>query len=732
VLPRYASRAASDEELAARFPGSFLREERMAYTFKLSRRLAQNGLWVALAAAACQSEPTSQQYDLSTIRISPQSTIVAPNGVVRYTATATTPAGDAVPVPVTWTASGGTIDADGNFLAGQLEGVFRVRAAHATQQWQGDSATAIVMSGPMPSALRIHPADVEVGPGVAAELMAWGIRASGDSMPLAAAFSATGGLLTPDSAGAIHVMPDGEAEIEVTGSVATLTAFATVRGSRIPVASVEVSPDSANLVVGGTTRLTATVRDAEGHLLPRRQLKWLTSNAAVATVSNNGQVVAKMGGTAEVGALVEGKSDRSLIRVGAPPPPVPVASVVVTPATASLLVGDTVRLMAVAQDLSGVSLTGRPFTWTSLNTQVVTVSNGKVTALKAGTAGVVASVEGYADTALVTVSSPTPDPVASVVVTPATASLTIGDTLRLTAVARDASGNVLSGRAFTWTSLSPLIAGVSSGKVTALAAGTAGVVATSEGRADTALISVLAVNPPDPAPWYELTFEAYSTTAELINDRGTGATFTNEDSSPDKIALVNDAPPGLGLAKSMRFTYDNPNPDGVMTVGRNVALPAQVSELWVEVYLKWSANFSTAGGTAPYDHKVLFGRYTPEVGRWEFKVGKDNGQNVAVGWPGGEGTTASGLNSYSDFWDGSWKRVRLHWKVGTGSNDGVYELWVGETLRYRNTAVNANSAGTGRIYGLALGRNQDNRDVSSLPMYLTWGRTRAWITNPGW
>src|SRR5438067_10795671 len=43
-------------------------------------------------------------------------------------------------------------------------------------------------------------------------------------------------------------------------------------------------------------------------------------------------------------------------------------------------------------------------------------------------------------------------PVASVVVSPATASLLVGQTTQLTATPKDANGNTLSGRAITWSS----------------------------------------------------------------------------------------------------------------------------------------------------------------------------------------------------------------------------------------------------------------------------------------
>ena len=62
-------------------------------------------------------------------------------------------------------------------------------------------------------------------------------------------------------------------------------------------------------------------------------------------------------------------------------------------------------------------------------------------------ASVTASADGLTGTATVTASSV---PVASVGVSPASVSVSVGSTQQLSAVARDAGGNVLPGRTVTW------------------------------------------------------------------------------------------------------------------------------------------------------------------------------------------------------------------------------------------------------------------------------------------
>src|SRR5205823_672819 len=55
--------------------------------------------------------------------------------------------------------------------------------------------------------------------------------------------------------------------------------------------------------------------------------------------------------------------------------PMPVASVGVSPAVASILVGMTLQLTATPQDLSGAPLSGRTVTWTSSAPAVATVNS---------------------------------------------------------------------------------------------------------------------------------------------------------------------------------------------------------------------------------------------------------------------------------------------------------------------------------------------------------------------
>ncbi len=86
----------------------------------------------------------------------------------------------------------------------------------------------------------------------------------------------------------------------------------------------------------------------------------------------------------------------------------PLASVTVTAGSNTLFsAGDTVRLSAVARDARGKVISGRPFTWTTSDVSVVTVSaSGLATATGPnGSATITATTEGVSGTAMIAVAT---------------------------------------------------------------------------------------------------------------------------------------------------------------------------------------------------------------------------------------------------------------------------------------------------------------------------------------
>ena len=236
-------------------------------------------------------------------------------------------------------------------------------------------------------------------------------------------------------------------------------------------------------------------------------------------------------------------------------------------------------------------------------------------------------------------------------------------------------------------------------------------------------------------------FSAYSSTANMLADP-LGLYSVVEDNTTSQMALDQSTGvniDGLNLGQSMRYDYNAPG-CSTQSVGRNLTLPSPTSEVWVEVYLKFSPNFTTRnvnGCSTPPDFKALFGRLTGLNCRIELHVGGASGGTAfAVGGPG----CANGVGSYpgqADFgnagvvWDGQWHRYRFHWKVSPSGTDHIYTWYQDNTLMFSKTSGWYNDGAAAQIYSLALGRNLD-QGIPSGTMSLWWGRVRAWDQNPGW
>ena len=133
---------------------------------------------------------------------------------------------------------------------------------------------------------------------------------------------------------------------------------------------ITAADSKTKLIINDTVQLTASV---EG-------VKWSTSDAAIADISESGLVTAKAVGKATIKASKEGYKDGSLtINVDLP-------AIVVTASAQSVVIGEKITVTA---DQQGV-------TWESSDATIATVSSaGEVTGVKAGEVNIIAKKDGF-------------------------------------------------------------------------------------------------------------------------------------------------------------------------------------------------------------------------------------------------------------------------------------------------------------------------------------------------
>jgi uncharacterized protein YjdB len=417
---------------------------------------------------------------VASLAIEPASISLHPGGTKTLAITARDAAGNVLPGRAVTlvssnaavaTVSGGVVTAVGTGMA-MVEAIS-----------EGKTARASVLVTPVPVAsLTIDPSSISLHVGGTQALAITARDAAGNVLP-----GRTVTLTTSNSG--VATAPGGVVTAVGVGN-ATLTAYteggqtatATVTVTLVPIASLTIDPSSISLYVGATQTLAVVARDAAGGVLTGRAVTLVSSDASVATVW--GDVVTAAGaGSATITATAEGKTATASVGVGA----VPVASVVIEPASITLQAGEATMPQVFAVDSAGKRL-GRAVTLESSDPSVFTVENSFITGAGVGNATLTATSGGKSATASVTVTRAL---VAVVDVNPGSMSLLEGaGGVTLTVTARDRWGRFLSGRAVTLVSSDASVASLDGNVVTAVGAGTATITATCEGKTGTASVTV--------------------------------------------------------------------------------------------------------------------------------------------------------------------------------------------------------------------------------------------------
>ena len=225
---------------------------------------------------------------------------------------------------------------------------------------------------------------------------------------------------------------------------------------------VEINKEATTLEVGQTETLTATIKP---ELLAEEAttIRWSTSDNTVASVNDSGLVTALKEGTATIKVTVTSgrftKEDTCLVTVVQP-----VSGVTLDKTSASLKVGDNVKLTPTVLPNNA---TNKAVTWATSDSNVATVNDGLVSAIKSGSATItVTTVDGNKKaTCTITVIQP----VSGVVLDKQSHTLNVGENFTLTATVNPADAD---NKEVTWSSSNTSVATVNNGVVTAVKAGT--------------------------------------------------------------------------------------------------------------------------------------------------------------------------------------------------------------------------------------------------------------------
>lgn len=265
-------------------------------------------------------------------------------------------------------------------------------------------------------------------------------------------------IATVDSKGVVTAIGVGEVEITATDSAGHT---ARVRLTVVPTLSDSVViPEPATKVfkAGETIQLTATIYPAT---TTDKSVTWKSSDENIATVDANGLVTATGVGTVTITVITaDGKTCDIVLTVEA----TPAESITLNRTTASIKVGDSLRLIA---QISPSTTTDKSVTWTTSDVSVAKVdADGVVTALSLGNCDIVATANdgsGVSATCRVTIGETAAE---SISIDPqGSFTLRIGETKQFNATVLPAT---VTDKSVAWSSETDGVAVDETGLVTAV------------------------------------------------------------------------------------------------------------------------------------------------------------------------------------------------------------------------------------------------------------------------
>ena len=300
----------------------------------------------------------------------------------------------------------------------------------------------------------------------------------------------------------VEIMPDGQLYLRRLG---TASLVVSLRSSLFPAnppsltTQIQVVAESLSIsataltlsAVGATAVIAASAFDFNGNEIADPPIRWESSRPEAVAVTQRGIITAKGPGDAQVQAILG--PDTASVSVS-------VTQVLVgysmshDDVTLDAL-GDTLTLLAVGRDANGNVIPPGPQSapvWTSRDLGPADVTTGgKVTALRNGGTWIVAQRGIIADSTRLTVNQRA---VRVVISSPSGYNIdAINGQLQMSAAGFDRNSNPDGNSLVSWSSLDPDTAQVHplQGLVTGRAVGTAQVVATIDGGADTVFVNVV-------------------------------------------------------------------------------------------------------------------------------------------------------------------------------------------------------------------------------------------------
>ena len=284
-------------------------------------RYSQPFLAACLTVLAACSGGTNPPAPVASVAVTPASSTVAVGQTTQLTATPKDASGgNLANRTVSWSSTNtavATVSSSGLVTGVAIGGPVTIVASS-----EGQDGSAVVTVTPPPVAtVTVAPANPTLTPGAVLQLVPTLLDASGATLTgrVVTWTSSNNGIASVSATGVVTGVALG-GPVTITATSEGRTGTATVNVVAPVVTSVSISPAATAVSSGGTTPLTAIVRDQSNAIMSGQVVTWTTSNASIATVSPTGVVTGvAAGGPVTITATVAGKSGTATVTVTSSP-----------------------------------------------------------------------------------------------------------------------------------------------------------------------------------------------------------------------------------------------------------------------------------------------------------------------------------------------------------------------------------------------------------------------------
>ena len=514
---------------------------------------------------------------VSSITITPPDSSIAKGTTVRLNATCNLSDGTTqdCTTQVSWTSGDITIAqvSNGQFTEGWVKaiGVGKTSIIATLNGIQG--STTVTVTAATLSSITVTPPDTSIAKGTTVQLNATCNLSDGTTQDCTAQMSWTSSAPgtasvsnTPGSEGLVAGTATGTATITATQNGVSGTATVTVTVAALT--SITISPPDVSLPKGTTQQLTATGNFTDGTTQDLTiSASWVSSAPDTASISNSqgsqGLLTGVATGTASISATQSGITGITSATVTA----ATLNAIEIVPPDSSVAAGTSLQLSAVGLFSDGST---RPLTkivtWGSAPAGIVTISNaagshGLLTGIAQGTATISAAKKGITGTTSIKITAAT---LKSIAITPASPSIAAGVELQLVATGTFSDGSTQDlTTSVSWSSSSNAVAVVSNtagseGLLTAVAAGTATIMAAQAGISGTTVATVttatltsIAVTPLNPSIPQGTTLQLVATGSYSDGTMKEITSSVSWTSASPTVASVSNAPGQVGLVTAL-------------------------------------------------------------------------------------------------------------------------------------------------------------------------------------